>query len=99
MVIIATTSVAIGVYFAVAAELMTASALNQEPLWGIARALIPYLADLAVGAWLFSVARRDGSSPWVWGGMGAVFGLVAGVLYFVMQLAIGHESSQTRAVP
>ncbi|MDD5707082.1 MAG: hypothetical protein PHR35_14255 [Kiritimatiellae bacterium] len=41
---------------------------------------------IAVAIWMFLQARRDGAARWVWMLFGLAFGLMAPVLYFLLQL-------------
>lgn len=45
-----------------------------------------WLVGVVVGAWLAKTAKRDGHSPFVWFAMGAVFSLIAAVLYFLLRV-------------
>ncbi len=44
------------------------------------------LGRVAVGVWLYYTARRDGHSPIVWFALGAVFSILAAILYFLLRV-------------
>ena len=44
------------------------------------------VVQFGVAIWLFIQAKRDRTRSWVWGLFGLIFGIVAVVLYFLMQL-------------
>ncbi len=44
------------------------------------------LVQFGVAIWLFIQAKRDRARSWLWGLFGLIFGIVAVVLYFLMQL-------------
>jgi len=44
------------------------------------------LVNIGVAVWLYIQAKKDKNSPWVWCLFSLVFGIIAAVLYFLMQL-------------
>lgn len=51
-----------------------------------AQVLLAGAVHIGVGIWLFLEARRGQKTPWVWLLFGLVFGLVAVVLFLLLQL-------------
>lgn len=60
--------------------------LWRQALWVV----VPFLAKILVGAWLFWTAERNGDSRWVWLALGLAFGLVAVILYFLLRTLEQH---------
>lgn len=52
--------------------------------------LLSYVLQIAVqigvAVWLFIQARQNKDSPWIWGVLGLTTGLVAAVLYVLLQI-------------
>ncbi len=49
---------------------------------------------VAVTWWLFTTARRDKASPWVWSLLGLVFGLIAVVLFYCVKIYEAHDKQE-----
>jgi len=43
------------------------------------------LVSIGVGIWLFILARREKSTPWIWLLFGLTFGLIAAILFFLIK--------------
>lgn len=64
--------------------------------WGMLGGLLGGLAiRVVVGLWLYYTARRDGHSPIVWFALGAVFSILAAILYFLLR-ALDREALTSR---
>ena len=65
---------------------MVATQFSDSTWWYPAgRLVVGNLVNLAVGAWLYVTAKRDGNSRWVWGAVGIAFSLLGAVLYFLLR--------------
>lgn len=68
--------------------------------WGmVAVTLGGLLTRVAVGFWLYFTARRDGHSPIVWFALGAVFSILAAILYFLLRVLYRDPQSERRGEP
>lgn len=59
---------------------------NLMKILGFTQGLISGAVNIAVAFWMFVQARRDGAARCVWMLFGLVFGLIAPMLYFLLQL-------------
>jgi hypothetical protein len=72
-------------------DMALASSLGSQPWanswwWGmLGNSLTRFLTHVAVALWLCFTALRDGRSPFVWLALGAVFSLLAAILYFLLR--------------
>jgi len=48
--------------------------------------ILRLIVNIGIGIWLFILARREKSTPWIWLFFGLFAGLVAAVLFFVMKV-------------
>ena len=55
------------------------------------------LVQMGVGVWLFIQAKRDEKTPWIWCLFGLTFGIVAAVLYFLIQIVEDMKIMRRRA--
>jgi len=51
------------------------------------KSILGVLVHIAIGEWLFFVARRERhATPWIWCLFGLFFGLIAVILYYLIKL-------------
>ena len=67
---------------------------------GTAQRLLGAALHIAIAAWLFTQATRDGTARWVWSLFAVLFGLSAAILYFLLRLLkearLIREAQETR---
>ena len=60
-------------------RLLSSSLVSIQALLGLA-------VQIGVGVWLFTEAKKENDTAWLWLVLGLVFGLIAAVLYFLMKI-------------
>ena len=61
-----------------------------------AHVLLSQVVNIAVGIWLFVVAKKNNRTPWIWLLFGLFFGLIAAVLYYLIEI---HDALKTANKP
>jgi len=64
-------------------EALTTQGRVMLTLWNFVRVMV----DIGVGIWLFISAGKDGRARWVWALFGLTGGLIAAVLYVLVDIA------------
>ena len=63
-------------------EAMKFEARAMQTVW----AVLDFLVNIAVGVWVFDMARRDKRAKWVWALLGLTYGILAPLLYVLLNL-------------
>lgn len=48
--------------------------------------VISFSINIVVAIWLYRVAKKERSIPWVWAMVGFIFGIMGGILYYVVRI-------------
>ena len=61
-----------------------------------AQFLIDKLVDIAIAIWLYTTAKKNFETPWLWALLGLVGGVFAALLYYVKQIYDRPESKENQ---